>query len=147
MPKINADGEAIVRRFEGCMLSAYFDADDVLTVGYGHTGPDVVPGLVITQDQAEHLLDEDLCRFEAGVNGLCSRSLTSNQFSALVSFAYNEGLGALGDSTLMHLVNAGNYAAAADQFRFWVYGNGVVLPGLVRRRQAERDLFLLKEGQ
>ena len=145
MPKINAAGLALIKSFEGCELTAYPDpgtGGDPWTIGYGHTGPDVQPGLTITQARADQLLKQDLQKFEQGVNGVIARSLTSNQFSALVSFAYNVGLGALQSSTLLRLVNAGDFSGAAAQFGKWVNGASGPLPGLVRRRAAEAALFL-----
>lgn len=143
MPKTNAEGIALIQSFESCRLEAYPDpatGGDPWTNGWGHTGPEVKPGTVITQEQADETFLRDLSRFEQAVQDCCAVNLTSNQFSALVSFEYNTG--ALAHSTLMRLVNAGNFAAAADQFSHWVWANGKVMPGLVRRRAAERALFL-----
>jgi GH24 family phage-related lysozyme (muramidase) len=149
MPKINAAGLAIIEKCEGCVLTAYADPVGIPTICYGHTGevngqPLVVGQTTLTQDQCTALLEDDLEIYEDGVNNLCAINLTPNQFSALVSFAYNVGLGALGDSTLMRLVNAGNFSEAAQQFGLWVYAGGQVLPGLVTRRAAEKALFLEK---
>lgn len=146
MPKTNPAGLAIIKASEGDVLRAYWDRyGQVWTIGYGHTGPDVGPGLAITQERAEELLESDLERTEKGVNSLCARAISSNQFSALVSFAYNEGLEQLAESTLMHLVNAGHFAEAANQFSFWIYAGGVILPGLITRRAKEQALFRQKE--
>jgi len=142
MPQVNEAGLALIKSFEGCELTAYQDAVGVWTIGYGHTGDEwCTPGRSITQEEADTLLEGDLHRFEDGVNALCARSLTSNQFSALVSFAYNLGLGALEQSTLMRFVNEGDFTAAAQQFGLWVYAGGEMLEGLVRRRAAEAKLF------
>lgn len=143
MPSINAAGFKIIENFEGCRLHAYDDGTGVITIGYGHTPATL--GDTITLAQAVELLAKDVSKFEQGVNSLCARPLNSNQFSALVSFAFNVGLQALADSTLMHLVNAGNFSEAAHQFAFWVHAGGKVLPGLVARRQAEATLFSAKE--
>lgn len=133
----------LVARSEGCKLTAYLCPAGVLTIGYGHTGPDVKPGQTITQDRARQLLAADLARFSAGVSNLTpGLRLTQGQFDALVSFAYNLGLGALAGSTLMRLLRAGDVQGAAKQFDRWNKANGRVLPGLVVRRAAERDLFL-----
>ena len=113
-----------------------------LTIGWGHTGPDVHPGQNITQSEADQLLARDLTPFEAGVNSLVSHSITPNQFAALVSFAYNAGLQSLRSSTLRKLLNSGDIQGAANEFGKRVHGNGQVLPGLVTRRAAERTLFL-----
>jgi lysozyme len=140
MPKINAAGLMLIKQFEGCRLTAYQDAVGVWTIGWGHTP--ATEGQTITQEQADALLEQDLQGFEECVNDLTDRNLTPNQFAALVSFAYNEGCGALGSSTLMRYVNAGNFADAANEFGKWIEADGVVLQGLVRRRAAERELFL-----
>jgi lysozyme len=143
MPQINAAGLALIKSFEGCELKAYRDIGGVLTIGYGHTGPDVTADLEITQNEADYLLGQDLLRFENGVNALVTHSINPNQFAALVSFAYNVGLGALGESRLLAYVNASNYAAAAGEFHRWVYaGSGEPVAGLVRRRGAEAQLFM-----
>jgi GH24 family phage-related lysozyme (muramidase) len=96
----------------------------------------------ITEAQAEGFLRRDLRRFEATVADLVSVSLNDDQFSALVSFTYNVGEGAFEDSTLRRLLNQRDYQGAADQFLRWNLGDGVELPGLTRRRRAERALFL-----
>jgi GH24 family phage-related lysozyme (muramidase) len=153
MAQVNAAGLSLIENFEGLRLTAYPDPGTggaPWTVGFGHTGSceaigidhAVEQGMTITQEQADKLLAADLEVFENGVNELVARNLTPNQFSALVSFAYNVGLGNLADSTLLRLVNAGNFKEAAAQFSHWVYADGVVLPGLVRRRAAEAALFL-----
>jgi lysozyme len=139
---INQRGLNIVKNFEGLRLNAYLDPVGIWTIGYGHTGPEVGPGEVITTAQAESLLKKDLVRFENGVRQLVKVPVNSNQFSALVSFAFNVGTGALAQSTLLALLNQRDYQGAADQFSRWVYGGGQALPGLVSRRNAERALFL-----
>lgn len=140
MRTINKAGLDIVRDFEGLRLKAYICPAGVLTIGYGSTGPHVKPGMVITADQATDLLVKDLARFERFVEehgGSC----TDNEFSALVSFAFNVGCGALEESTLLRLHRAGKKDAAADQFGRWTKGGGRVLPGLVKRRAAEAALY------
>lgn len=133
----------LVAQFEGCKLTAYLCPAGVLTIGYGHTGPDVKPGQTITKERARQLLAADLAKFAHGVNELCNGwRITQGMFDALVSFAYNLGLGALAGSTLMRLLRAGDVKGAADQFSRWNKAAGKVLPGLVKRRAAERDLFL-----
>lgn len=112
------------------------------TIGYGQTGDDVYPGLVITPDDAVSLLSDDLTAFEIGVSRIVKVDLTENQFSALVVFAYNVGVGALESSTLLKLLNKYDYAGAANQLIRWNKSGGKVLPGLTKRRNAERMLFL-----
>jgi lysozyme len=131
----------LTEQFEGLRLTAYQDSVGVWTIGYGHTGSDVRPGLTITQEQAGALLQQDVAGAVAAVNRLVTVTLTQNQFDALVDFTFNEGQGNLASSTLLRELNAGNTAGAAAQFLVWVYAGGVQLPGLVKRRQAEAALF------
>ncbi|WP_047238415.1 lysozyme [Chromobacterium subtsugae] len=140
--KTNAAGISLIKQFEGVRLAAYQDMEGVWTIGYGHTGPDVKKGMAITQQQADQLLAEDLQTFETGVGKAVTVPLNENQFSALVSFSYNLGLGNLRSSTLLRLLNKGDYAGAAAQFPRWDRAGGQVVPGLLRRRQAEQALFL-----
>lgn len=146
---INEDGLAIVKGFEGLELHAYQDSVGVWTIGYGHTAvagpPDVYAGQSITEAEAEAILRRDLEMFENGVRDLVQVSLNSNQFSALVVFSFNVGLGALADSTLLRKLNAGDYAGAANEFPRWVKAGGRTLAGLVRRREAEKALFLSQD--
>ncbi|WP_370584688.1 lysozyme [Oculatella sp. LEGE 06141] len=139
--QINTQGLELLKSFEGLRLTAYRDAVGVWTIGYGTT-TGVRPGMRITQSQAEALLRQDLLRFETAVNNLVKVPLTDNQFSALVSFTYNVGERALGTSTLLRLLNQGNYRGAANEFLRWNKAGGRVLAGLTRRRNAERTLFL-----
>jgi GH24 family phage-related lysozyme (muramidase) len=139
--QINAAGLRLLKSFEGLRLRAYQDAVGVWTIGYGTTAG-VRPGQVITEAQAEALLKRDLNRFEAAVEKLVAVPLNDNQFSALVSFAYNVGEGALSSSTLLNLLNRKEYQEAANQFLRWNRAGGMELAGLTRRRRAERALFL-----
>ena len=131
----------LIKSFEGLELEAYLCPADVWTIGYGHTG-DVKEGDTITKAEADELLDKDLEKFRSGVNRCVKVPLNENQFGALVSFAYNVGIGSLQSSTLLKLLNAGDYDAAADQFPRWNKSGGKVLTGLTRRREAERAVFL-----
>jgi len=139
--QINRDGLRLLKSFEGLRLKAYQDSVGVWTIGYGTTSG-VRPGMVITEAQAEELLKRDLDRFEQAVSELVTVPLTDDQFSALVTFTYNVGEGSLADSTLLGLLNQGDYQGAADQFLRWDKAGGQALPGLTRRRRAERALFL-----
>lgn len=135
-------GITLIKKHEGCRLRAYLCPARVWTIGYGHTG-DVKAGQTITQAQADALLLRDLAeRFEPHVNAMVKVKLSQNQFDALVSLAFNIGVGALRASTLIRKLNAGDYAGAADQFKVWRMGGGKVLPGLVTRRAEEAKLFL-----
>ncbi len=135
------NGRSLIKSFEGLRLDAYTCPAGVLTVGYGSTGPHVKPGMRITEDEADALLSKDLERFETGVESLVTADIGQDEFDALVSFSFNVGLGNLGQSTLLKLLNRHDYMGAAAQFGKWIYAGKKVLPGLVRRRHAEAALF------
>lgn len=137
---IGPKGLALIKRSEGLRLKAYRCPADVPTIGYGSTGPHVRMGMTITEDEAERLLREDLERFERGVVEMAGE-MTPGQFSALVSFAFNLGLGALKKSTLLRKHLAGDYAGAAGEFGKWTLAGGKRLPGLVTRRADEAALY------
>jgi lysozyme len=144
--KISAAGVAMVARFEGCKMKAYRDAVGVWTIGYGHTSaagpPQVTPGLTITRDQAKDILANDLAMFESGVDALLRSAPTQGQYDAMVSFAYNVGLGNFAKSSVLRLFNAGDETGAAQAFGKWTKAGGRVLPGLVTRRAAEAARFM-----
>lgn len=140
MMQISKAGLDLIKQFEGLYLKAYRCPAGVPTIGYGHTAG-VAMGQTITQQQADDYLRRDVRQFERAVARLVTVPLTQGQFDALVSFAFNIGDGALAQSTLLRLLNAGDYAGAAAQFDRWNKAGGRVLPGLVRRRAAERALF------
>lgn len=142
--KTNAAGISLICRNEGCKLQAYFCPAGILTIGFGHTGPDVVPGLTITQEEANQLLADRLAReFEPGVRKRIGNApTTANQFSAMVSLAYNIGVGGFNRSSVARLHVEGDYEGAAEAFGMWNKGGGRVLRGLVRRRQEEADLYM-----
>jgi lysozyme len=139
--RVNAEALALVKRWEGLRLTAYLCPAGVWTIGYGSTGPHVREGMTITEAQADALLVQDLARFEAAVSRLVTVPLTDGQFGALVSLAFNIGIGAFGKSTLLRKLNAGDYTGAQEQFHVWRRAGGKVLPGLVNRRAAEAALF------
>lgn len=138
----SAQGMELIKSFEGLRLTAYLDAAGVLTIGYGHTGPDVAAGATITAARAEELLRADLAGAEAAVTSAVQVPVTQGQFDALVSLVYNIGAGAFAASTLLRKLNSGDYAGAAQEFDRWIYAGGIVLGGLVSRRNAEQQLFL-----
>ncbi|MBD2254440.1 lysozyme [Nostoc parmelioides] len=146
--EINQEGLDLIKHFEGFSTRTYYCQAGVLTIGYGTTGNRVRPGLVIDQKTAEQWLLEDIRKFEDGVESRIKVKLGSNQFSALVCFAYNVGLGekGFGGSTLLRKLNSGDYTGAAAEFDKWVKAGGRSRPGLVRRRNAEKDLFLKPDG-
>lgn len=141
---------ALIRKQEGCKLKAYEcerskrlpPEKKFWTIGWGHTGPDVKEGMVITQERAEELFAQDLAKMCKAVE-LCLRvGVSDNQFSALVSLTYNIGPGAFHGSTLLKKLNAGNFIGAANEFLDWKYIEKHVSEDLVQRRRLERDLFL-----
>lgn len=131
-----------IRQREGCRLTAYQDGGGVWTIGYGATGPDVVQGLVWTLEQAEARLLSDIAKFSAGVRQLVTVPLSDRQMAALISFAFNLGLGALSQSTLRICANQGDFLGAAKQFIRWSHDAGHEVKGLLIRRLYEAALFL-----
>lgn len=146
--KMSPDGIAQLKREEGLRLKAYQDEAGVWTIGYGHTGADVFAGQEITEAQADALLKNDLARFEKAVSESTATMipLSQHEYDALVSFAFNVGVGAFKTSTLLKKFNAGEKLEAAKEFDRWVYitqnGNKVVSFVLQARRGRERNLFL-----
>jgi len=142
---ISKKGLDLIKQSEGCKLTAYPDPGTggaPWTIGYGHTGPEVKKGLVWTQAQADSALADDVSRFADGVSALLgSAPTTQGQFDAMVSLAYNIGLGNFRESTLLRLHKEGDYAGAANQFARWRFAAGKELPGLVKRRAAEAALY------
>lgn len=129
-----------LKEFEGLRTKAYYCPGGKLTIGYGHTGPDVRPGDVITDYWAEHLLKADLYDLEKQVDSL--GHFNQPQFDALVSFAYNLGFWKLKTSTLMKTIReGGNMRAIKQEFMKWVWAGGQKLKGLERRRAWEAMRF------
>jgi lysozyme len=133
-------GLALTEQFEGVRLEAYLDQVGVPTIGYGHTRG-VHLGMTCTQEQAEAWLEEDIQLATDDVNKYVIVQLTQGEFDALVDFAFNLGCGALNNSTLLKDLNAGNFAAAANEFEKWDHAGGQVVAGLLRRREAEMAEF------
>lgn len=129
-------GKNIIKHFEGCRLTAYKCPSGVWTIGWGHTAG-VQKGQTITQEQADKYLEQDLKIYEKHVMNIVPHKLNQNQFDALVSFCYNCGPG-----NLQKLVNARTLPQIAQAMLLYNKGGGVVLAGLVRRRNMERELFL-----
>ena len=145
--KISEKGLSMIERFEGCLLKSSNKLDGVWTIGYGQTGSyygkRVRRGMTTTKAEAHAWLrDHSIKTYEDAVTQAVKVPLNQNQFDALVSFAYNVGVGALKQSTALRKLNAGDYAGAADALTMWTKCNGKVLAGLVRRRKEERALFL-----
>jgi lysozyme len=140
MRRINAEGLALIKQWEGCKLEAYRDVGGVWTVGFGHTRT-AKAGMVITEAEAERLLQEDLAIFEAEVARAVDVDLTDNQFAALVSWSYNVGVGAMRRSSLIRKLNAGEYDAVPAELARWNKVKGKVVKGLSNRRAAEAGLW------
>tara|TARA_R100000008_G_C3507895_1_gene127233 strand:+ start:99 stop:542 length:444 start_codon:yes stop_codon:yes gene_type:complete len=141
---ISVEGISLIKKFEGCELEAYQDSVGVWTIGYGHT-KDVKEGDKINQDEAEHLLEEEMPEYEGYVNDMVEVSLEQCQFDALVSWVYNLGPTNLSSSTLLKVLNEGEYDEVPFQIKRWNKAGGKVLEGLTRRREAEALLFQDKE--
>lgn len=146
------DCTKLVQQFEGCAtkqadgtFAAYPDpgsGGDPWTIGWGSTGPDIRKGVVWTQQQCDDRLAEHLDEFAQNVSKLLgSAPTTQNQFDAMVSFAYNVGVGNLAASTLLKKHKAGDYQGAAAEFARWNKASGKVLAGLTKRRAAEAALY------
>jgi len=139
--KVSNNGINLIKRFESLKLEAYRDSVNIPTIGYGHTHG-VKMGDIITGEQADAFLREDLQVAELTINTNVKVKLTQNQFDALASFVFNLGSGNFVKSTLLKKLNLGDYAGAADEFGKWVNAGGKKLNGLVKRRAAEREVFL-----
>jgi GH24 family phage-related lysozyme (muramidase) len=144
--KTSENGIELLKRFEGLELEAYQDIAGIWTIGYGHTGDDVQPGMKLSEREAEELLRRDLKPREQAVSSAVKVSLNQNEFDALVSFVYNVGAAAFRGSTALKRLNRGDRVGAADALTWWNKATvGGVLRevlGLTRRRAAEKALFL-----
>ena len=138
--KLGERATEILKYFEGCKLTAYQDSVGVWTIGFGHT-KGVYDGMTITQDQAEQMLLSELEEYEGYIENMVTVPLTQNQFDALVVWVYNLGPTNFRNSTLLKELNAGNYNAAGQEITRWNKAGGKVLAGLVKRREAEAQLF------
>lgn len=140
---INNAGIALIKKYEGLALKSYLCPAAKPTIGFGHTGPDVELGMEINEREAEQLLKGDLLRFEHGVEDLLDGVPASfNEFSAMVSLAYNIGLGNFRKSSVLRFHKAGKKTLAANAFLLWVKAKGKPLTGLIKRRNAERALYV-----
>jgi GH24 family phage-related lysozyme (muramidase) len=139
---IGREGLEIIKKWEGLRLTAYLPTpNDVWTIGYGHTKT-AKKGMSITAEKAEELLKGDLAWVEEALAKHVKVPLKQNQYDALASFVYNLGETNFKNSTLLRLLNAGDYDGAADQLLRWNKQAGKVLRGLTNRRMEERALFL-----
>ena len=140
-------GVDLIRHYEGLRLKPYLCPAGVPTIGYGSTQyPDgrkvTLVDRPLTEDEADSLLASTLVPFERDVTRLVTVEITQGMFDALVSFVFNLGTESLNGSTLLKRLNQGDKNGAANEFKRWVYAGGNVLPGLVKRRESERKLFL-----
>ena len=147
LKEMSEQGVNLIKSFEGFSSVPYNDGVGVMTIGYGHALRKNDKHLnKVTEEQAVEILKEDVSIAVKHVNNLVKVDITQNQFDALVSFAFNVGVGNLKNSTLLKKLNQGDYIGAADEFLRWNKGrvNGVMkeMKGLTRRRVAERALFL-----
>lgn len=143
--KVTTEGIELIKKHESLRLRAYLCPGEVWTIGYGNTfykdGKLVQEGDVISREEAEDLFDYVANDFARKVSKLLEVPVSANQFSALVSFSYNIGIGAFLNSTLLKKLNAGDYQGAGEELKRWVYARGKKLPGLINRRKEERELF------
>jgi len=141
--KTSEKGLELIKKHEGLTLKAYKCPAGVWTIGYGHTGG-VNPSDVITKEKAVEFLKEDVRESETAINGNL-KNLNQNQFDALVSFVFNTGSGNFLRSTLLKKAKVNpNERTISDEFQKWVHAAGKVLPGLVKRRKEESELYFSK---
>lgn len=139
--KTSVCGIKLIKRWEGCSLEAYVCPAGVLTIGYGHTGPDVTKGMKITEQEAEALLARDLEKFEKQLDSL-GLTFKQYQYDALVSFIYNVGFANFLNSTMLKKIKANATTKdISDEFHKWVYAGGKKLKGLVERRKDEAAMW------
>lgn len=144
--RTNPSGVALIKDYEGLHLKPYLCPARVWSIGYGHTRS-VYAGMIVTPAEADLLLQQDLRLVEPAVQRLVRVPLNDNQFAALVSFAFNVGIGNLEQSTLLRLLNRGWYEQVPAQLMRWNRARGEVLGGLSRRRAAEARLWNTKPDQ
>lgn len=143
--KASKEIKELIKGWEGLRLTAYRCPAKVLTIGYGHTGQDVIPGLRISKERAAELFEADIARFEAELNRwmkIDGAAMGQAQYDSVLSFAYNVGTSALRRSILWKkvCVNADDPSIPAE-FRKWIHAGGKVMPGLVKRREREAAVY------
>jgi len=141
---ISQEGLSLIKKFEGCEYNAYKCAAGVWTIGYGHTA-DVKEGDLVTQQEADKILEEDMKEYEGYINSAVTVDLNQNQFDSLVSWVFNLGPSNLSSSTLLTKINNKDWDNVPEQIKRWNKAGGKVLEGLIRRREAEALLFENKE--
>lgn len=140
--RLGEKGKALIQGFEKLALVVYRDQGGVWTIGWGHVGPEAFEGATCTREQADAWFDQDVQTAVSAVIRSTDVPLLQNQFDALVAFTFNVGIEAEAHSTLHRMVNARNLTGAAAEFGKWIHVKGVVSNGLIKRRAAERELFL-----
>jgi len=136
----STEGIELIKHYEGCELKAYRCPADVLTIGYGVT-KGVTEDMEITQQQADEMLEAELVEYEHYLDNMVKVTLNQNQYDSLIAWIYNLGPTNLKKSTLLIVLNNGNYENVPDQIKRWNKANGKVLNGLVKRRNSEALLF------
>ena len=138
--KISVEGLSLIKKFEGLELKAYQCAAGVWTIGYGHT-KGVFEGQTIKKAEADEMLVVEMEEYEKAVNDAVTISIDQCMFDALVSWTYNLGPSNLNASTMLKVLNSGDYDGVPEQIKRWNKAGGKVLEGLIRRREAEALLF------
>lgn len=143
--KLSENGIYLIKRFEGFSAEPYICPAGKVTIGYGHIVSDrekyTYP--IICESEALDILLDDVCKFESAINRICHIHLNQNQFDALVSLCFNVGISAVKKSKMLAKLNGGDYVGAANEFDDWIHSDGRVLQGLIKRRAAEKALFLV----
>ena len=138
--KISEDGLELIKKFEGCETSAYQDSVGVWTIGFGHT-KDVEEGQTCSIEDAESMLADEMDEYEGYINDMVRVDLQQHEFDSLVAWVYNLGPTNLGESTMLKVLNGGQFDRVPNEMNRWTRAGGEILEGLVRRRQAESLMF------
>ena len=138
--KISEDGLELIKKFEGCETTAYQDSVGVWTIGFGHT-KGVEEGQTCSIEDAESMLADEMDEYEGYINNMVKVGLQQYEFDALVAWVYNLGPTNLGESTMLKVLNGGQFDRVPDEMNRWTRAGGEILEGLVRRRQAESLMF------
>ena len=138
--KISKDGLELIKKFEGCETTAYQDSVGVWTIGFGHT-KGVEEGQTCSIEDAESMLADEMDEYEGYINNMVKVDLQQHEFDALVAWVYNLGPTNLGESTMLKVLNGGQFERVPDEMNRWTRAGGEILEGLVRRRQAESLMF------
>ena len=138
--KISEDGLELIKKFEGCETSAYQDSVGVWTIGFGHT-KGVEEGQTCSIEDAESMLADEMDEYEGYINNMVKVELQQHEFDSLVAWVYNLGPTNLSESTMLKVLNGGQFDRVPDEMNRWTRAGGEILEGLVRRRQAESLMF------